>query len=527
MSRIEQLISDYLDGRLNPAEMKELADLLEQDSVLRHDFIELYRQHRLLTEQYAATSESSFVQRVLADLRTENKNFVSGVISDLRQQSQRADPKERGTNIQRSVRNLTRKSQSFWSQLFRPSPAGWAATAAGVLLIVVSCFFVFRNGSLSAEITKASPGVTVARGDRILICYEGFQLKVGDTVQTPTNGTALIQYLGEPTTLALRPGTQLRVQNSKHGKHLNLEAGEIAVVAGHQPINAPMVLATPQAEARVVGTRFQLAARRFSTWLEVSEGGVAFKRNASAVSGPADANSKPESNQVLVKSGEYAVIADGIPLETYPVTDQFNLGHPLPVKIGWFSYYGEPNWYVHPPYVQQIQPASISRTFQLPPIKGSILVAGMATVNSVKPASALTDEGAGFGVGLSSGSDYFLACVRQKNGQLVLEIVDLNKVPLSNGQPVLDIAGQEMVSLAEVPLPASFWPACKVKFALERRPAQAAVLRAKVWSGGNEPQEWQLSTPAKLHGLSEVFELRLMTLNSACSFENTSTFLIE
>jgi len=521
MSRIEQLISGYLDGRLDPADAKELADLLEKDAALRHDFIELYRQHRLLSEQHAATSEPNFVQRVLADLRVENKNFVSGVIGDLRQQNQRADLEEPEIYVKHSVRSRTREGQSFWSRLFWSPAAGWAAAAAVVLLTVVSCFLFFGGGPVSAEVTKASVGVRVTRGDRSLTCYEGFQLKVGDMVRTPTNGTAVIQYLGEPTTLALRSGTQLRFLNSKHGKRLSLEAGEIAVVAGHQPTNAPMILTTPQAEARVVGTRFQLAARRFSTWLEVSEGGVAFKRT-----GPSDASAKSGANEVLVKSGEYAVVAYGIPLETYPVTDQLNLRQPLPVKIGWFSYYGEPNWYVHPPYVQQTLPANISRTFQLPAIKGSILVAGAVAVNSVK--RGLADEGVGFGVGLSAGPDYFLACVQQKNGQPVLEIVDLDKIPLYKGQPVLEIASPDsLVSLAEIPLPASSWPACKVKFALERGAAQEAVLHAKAWTGAGEPQEWQLSTTVKLHGVSELFELRLATMSSACTFENTSAFLIE
>ncbi|MDB6015997.1 MAG: anti-FecI sigma factor, FecR [Pedosphaera sp.] len=510
MSRIDQLISGFLDGRLDPVDAKELADFLDQDSVLRDDFVELYRQHRLLSEQYATTSKSNFVQRVLADLRVENGNLVSGVISEPRQENQQVNSNERASQIKRSFRDRTTGGLNFWLRLFRPSPVGWLATAAVGVLLVVGCFFVFRNSPLSAVVTKASVGVTVVRSDKNLSCYEGFQLRTGDMLRTPTNGTAVIQYLGEQTTLDLRAGTRLRFQNSKHGKRLNLEAGEISVIAGHQPANAPMVLVTPQAEARVVGTRFLLAARRFSTWLEVSEGGVAFKSNSNGSNGQGVANSKSDFKPVIVKSGEYAVVAGGIPLETYQVTDQLNLAHPLPIKIDWFSYYGQPNWYIHPPYVQQTQPASTSRTFQLPATKGSILVAGGVTVNSVKRDLTLANGDVGFAVGLSAGSDYLMACVQRKNGQPVLEIVDLNMVPL-----------------AEIPVSVSSWPVCKVKFALERGAAQEAMVRAKVWSETGEPEAWQLSTTIKLQGLSDVFELRLMTMNSACTFENVSAFLIE
>jgi hypothetical protein len=130
MSRTDQLISGFLDGRLEPVDAKELADLLDQDSVLRDDFIELYRQHRLLSEQCATTSKSNFVQGVLADLRGENRNFVSGVISELRRQSQRANLNERAAQIKRAFRHRTTGNHNFWLRLFWPSPAGRLATAA-------------------------------------------------------------------------------------------------------------------------------------------------------------------------------------------------------------------------------------------------------------------------------------------------------------------------------------------------------------------------------------------------------------
>jgi hypothetical protein len=128
---------------------------------------------------------------------------------------------------------------------------------------------------------------------------------------------------------------------------------------------------------------------------------------------------------------------------------------------------------------------------------------------------------------LSAGPDYFLACVQLRDSRPVLEIADLGKVPLSNGQPHLEVSAEDMVSLAEVPLSDSAWPACKVKFVLERGLAHEAVVRAKAWSGAHEPKDWQVSAPVKLRGSSDIFELRLMTQNSACTFENTSAFLVE
>src|SRR5258705_6734646 len=121
MSRNDQLISDYLDGRLDPAAAEELADQLEQDSVLRNDFIEFYRQHRLLSEQRATSSDSVFVQCVLSDLRAENRQFASEVLNELRQQRQQSDLDEPASQVKRSSRSRTSGNQSFWFRLFRPS----------------------------------------------------------------------------------------------------------------------------------------------------------------------------------------------------------------------------------------------------------------------------------------------------------------------------------------------------------------------------------------------------------------------
>lgn len=501
MSRTEQLISDYLDGRLDAAGEKELAGLLKQDRELMSEFVELYRQHRLLLGQQEAVVSPASVERVLAELREEDPDF------ELR--------KAAGTRPERST------DGPFWKRLFGfqfPSipKAGWAASAvACIFLVVLSCFLVFRNATISAVIKQATPGVTLVRGGRSQAGQEGMELRTGDLLQTAGEGTAVVQYLSEPTMLQLRANTQLLFQKTSHGKRLNLQAGEIAVVAGHQPTNAPMIFVTPHAEARVVGTRFQLAARRFSTWLQVSEGGVAFQKIAGKGGTQGDTGYQTNPQEVLVRTGEYAVVSDGIPLKVLQVTNGMDLAHPLPIDIGWFSYYGKPSWYVHPPVVQETKAETTSRTFELPATKGSLLVSGTAVVNAVKTPMPAGGGEVGFAMGVSMKSDLpdvdcFLACIRRHGDQSTLEIVD-----------------ESMATLASVPVSIPPGPACKLKLAFERRAGQSAIVRAKAWIGSDEPDYWQLEKDVKLRQPGEVFELRLTTMNSACTFEDTSAFLIE
>ena len=501
MSRTDQLISDYLDGRLDPAGEKELADLLAQDRELMSEFLELYRQHRLLAGQQEAVVLSTSVERVLSELRQEKT--------------------DRAPIAAGAVRGAQPERKAFWRRLFGsefPSlpQAGWAAAAAAcVLLALVGGFLFFGNASISAVVKQASPGVTLVRGGRSQVCREGTQLRTGDTLQTAGDATAVVQYLTEPTMVELRANTQLRFQKTSHGKRLNLEAGEIAVVAGHQPTNAPMIFVTPHAEARVVGTRFQLAERRFSTWLQVSEGGVAFQRIAAKGGAQERANAETAQQQVLVRTGEYAVVSDGIPLKTLQVTNGLDLEHPLPMEIGWFSYYAKPSWYVHPPVIQQVNADTSSRTFQLPATKGSLMVSGTAVINSTRNPLPAGNGDVGFALGVSvksdlPGVDGYMACIRRHGGQTTLEIVDEN-----------------FGTIAALPVSIPAGPACKLKLTLERTVGRTAWARAKAWIGSDEPQDWQLEKQVTLQVPSEVFELRLLTENSACTFENTSAFLTE
>jgi len=500
MSRTDQLISDYLDGRLDPAGEKELAELLAQDRELMTEFLELYRQHRLLAGQQEAVAMSASVERVMRELRRDKAEYASAAAG-----VSRPVPQARG---------------SFWQRLLSLefptlSRVGWAfAAVAFILAALFGGHLFFGNASISAVVKQAGPGVTLVRGGRSQTCREGTQLRTGDQLQTTADATAVVQYQAEPTMLELRPNTRLRFQKTSHGKRLNLQSGEIAVVAGHQPTNAPMIFVTPHAEARVVGTRFQLADRQFSTWLQVSEGGVAFQRISSRSGSQEGVNVETGPKEVLVKTGEYAVVCDGIPLKAMAVTNGLDLDHPLPIDIGWFSYYAKPSWYVHPPVIQEVNADTTSRTFELPATRGSLLVSGVAVINSTKNPLLTGNDAVGFALGVSvksdtPGVDCYLACIRRHQGKTTLEIVDEN-----------------FGTIATVPVSIPPGPACQLKLALERTTGNTAWVRAKAWISA-EPQEWQLEKQVTLRMPSEVFELRLMTRNSACTFENTAAFLTE
>jgi hypothetical protein len=139
------------------------------------------------------------------------------------------------------------------------------------------------------------------------VAQEGTQLKPGDILGTASNGTAEIVFLRERTRLVIERNTQLALEPWEHGKRFKLTTGKIEVSAARQRPFRPMFLLTPHAEARVVGTKFNLAVGSTATRLEVTEGTVRFTPLAKAAN-------------TLVRGGQYAVASANYDLQAQPLT---------------------------------------------------------------------------------------------------------------------------------------------------------------------------------------------------------------
>ncbi|MEO8427400.1 MAG: FecR domain-containing protein, partial [Verrucomicrobiota bacterium] len=91
------------------------------------------------------------------------------------------------------------------------------------------------------------------------------------------------------------------------GKRFELRLGKIeASVARQRPLR-PMMITTPQAEARVLGTTFTLRVATNATRLEVTKGKVLFTRTS-------------DRAHVQVLAGSYAVAATNYELLAQPLT---------------------------------------------------------------------------------------------------------------------------------------------------------------------------------------------------------------
>jgi hypothetical protein len=313
-------------------------------------------------------------------------------------------------------------------------------------------------------------------------------LKVGDVIRTSADGRATLTYDGEATAVELKGNSELRLGSSARGKRLELTQGRLESIAAKQPQGHPMILVTPQAEAKVVGTRFTLDARRSSTWLEVMEGSVELARPL-------------YQSSAMVGKGQFAVAARGVDLVARPVTKEINPAMPLPLKVSLFSDYDPSGaWVVNDQSIQQTKLGNNYRRFALRPVDGAVLVE--ATVQIDRIATRADEAG-------------FVICPEFEKGRECFE---------SKG----DTAGfsEHWLSPMVKSFPVRFDQGLPyhVKIRMTRS-GPVIQFEAKLWQGTVEPSEWVAQPGTAIHG--DLKDIQLSTLQSACTFTDFKVFLLE
>ncbi|HVR83910.1 MAG TPA: FecR domain-containing protein [Planctomycetota bacterium] len=125
----------------------------------------------------------------------------------------------------------------------------------------------------------------------------------GQGLRTGGGASRIVLRFPDKTRVDLGPDTVLVELKVDSGKRLVLTQGTVRAVVTKQPKGEPLIVTTPQGQAKVVGTTLRLAVDpdpKKGTWLEVEEGKVELKNLA--------------GRTVMVESGHYAVAAVGVEL---------------------------------------------------------------------------------------------------------------------------------------------------------------------------------------------------------------------
>ena len=249
-----RLAMRYLEGTAGEVERQQFAEVLKQSPPLITEFISLARQHGLLSEVLSAPGTMP-VQRHEA----------------------------RKKPMLRTRRTTVRRRPVIW------------AIAAG-LLVLLGVAFSFWPVDAGIGIVESG---SLARLERAGQTVAGPLMRVGDRIIS--EGSAVVK-LDDGSRLSFGAGSIAEVRGAKH---ISLTQGEVDVHAVTQAAQAPLVVDSPAAEARVVGTWFTFHVAGESARLSVHEGQVQFVRRQDGAS-------------LVVPAHSWAAVAGGVDFRIQP-----------------------------------------------------------------------------------------------------------------------------------------------------------------------------------------------------------------
>jgi FecR protein len=281
MARLEQLLAAWRNGELSSQQSAELARLLS-DSRMRSELV----------------SEWLLDEAIYHTLRAETDLASQRTASQAQTMPSRARTRP-GRSRRRGFGWLT------WHEV-RIS-LGWSLGMAVAACVALCGLYLYFQKAPAGQLAEARGGVLVQRADGTLAGPGESTLYPGDRVRVPAGGAAVLSWGGEPTRLELRENSEIEFGSRLRGKRLRLATGVIEAEVAPQPWWRPMILGTPQARIRVVGTHFTLTATPTLTRLDVFLGEVLLLKTHLAAG--------DSERSVTVRGGQTVSAAPALKLE--------------------------------------------------------------------------------------------------------------------------------------------------------------------------------------------------------------------
>ena len=333
MNELETKLARFFDRTLDGAEAQALARDLERNPEGVREFIGNYRVDRLLAAKFQPSGAEA-IDAIMEQVRREEHPFVQSVLRDIRALPSR-------TTLAQHVRE--------WIARWRYA-LHWTLAATAVVVMALAGIWFFGPTTGEPVVGEATAGgVILEHAGQTLLAPVGARLQAADALRTGTNAVAIIAFGAEHTRLELRELSEFKLTSLSRGKRFELKAGKIEASVARQRPFRPMILTTPQAEARVVGTKFSLWTTTNFTRLEVTEGRVSFSRASDGLA-------------VKVPAGNYAVAASNYGLAAQPLTGSI-------LREYWTNIFGTGNLGVlmrSPDYPNHPSGRSYLKTFEAP-----------------------------------------------------------------------------------------------------------------------------------------------------------------
>jgi ferric-dicitrate binding protein FerR (iron transport regulator) len=327
MSEEQQLIDAYMDSELTSEDEVGLAEWLAADDEHVRQFVRETYLHRQIREVMLARPYRAY-----------------GLSED-----DHAARQAKAAPVRWLGGQLGRLLGFRWPLALRASFAALAVCLMVAVAVGFWCLGPTMGEPVLAEVRGA--GISLERAGQPVPTLAGTRLQAGDLLRAPEAATAIIGFAPEKTRITIQPGTDLALASMSRGKRLFLRRGKLETSVARQRPFRSMVLKTPEAEARVLGTHFTLAVATNGTRLEVTEGKVRFTRMS-------------DLKAVRVTAGHYAVAAADCELAALPFTGAI-------LRESWSGVAGQSlnDFRKNPRFPDHPDGSDLARSFELEPVK--------------------------------------------------------------------------------------------------------------------------------------------------------------
>jgi ferric-dicitrate binding protein FerR (iron transport regulator) len=233
-----------------------------------------------------------------------------------------------------------------------PIPIVWASALAACAVLAAAIYWFFSPVPGEPVLVQLEgAGITIERQGQALPAAARLPLRTGDILHVPNDSRAIIGFSPEATQITVQSNATFGLSSLSHGKRFVLSSGKLEASVGRQRLFKPMIVTTPQALARVVGTRFTLTVKTNSTRLDVAEGKIQFTRLSDDIS-------------VRVTAGHYSLAGPDAELSALPFTGSIT-------RQWWANFNGRTinDALTDPRYPNQYDGSDLVPSLMLPPLK--------------------------------------------------------------------------------------------------------------------------------------------------------------
>lgn len=165
----------------------------------------------------------------------------------------------------------------------RPWQSYAVASLAAAFVALLACVFIFwpaRPGVIATVTGKAGAVLWTGDGGEVIHDLDAGDAIGGGTLETLAADAWAEFAFPDGTTMAVSGNSAITISEQQGQKIMRLREGSLSVDAAEQPAGLPMLLMTPSAEARVLGTQFNISTDDLTTRVIVNEGLVEVERLA-------------------------------------------------------------------------------------------------------------------------------------------------------------------------------------------------------------------------------------------------------